>query len=369
MRARLINTEQREQWNRFVAKGDAFSLMQGWEWGEFKEKLGWSAYRIAVEEGANIIAAAQVLVNPLPGKIGSVAYIPRGPLVDWKDEEAVRCLLEEIHRVARKAHAVFLKIEPPIRKSIEFDEQMRQLSFRLSSKTNQPRNTIIIDIQPEDEVLLQQMRQKTRQYIRRAEREGITIRIGNREDLPAYVELLRKTSQREHFAARSREYYEQEFDLLNRAGQCDLLLACLGDQILAARTISTFGNHAAEFHAGSAPGSDHLHPNYLLVWEAIKIAKTKGCTTYDLWGIPDEIEGNTVQDESSYLNRKDGLWGVYRFKSGFSRNVVSYAGAYDYVYSSLPYALIASPFISTEKFERIAVWVDSIRNTDTSKGE
>ena len=45
-------------------------------------------------------------------------------------------------------------------------------------------------------------------------------------------------------------------------------------------------------------------PTYLLQWEAMKRAKAKGCTVYDLWGAPEAF------DES------DSMWGVYRFKEG-----------------------------------------------------
>ncbi len=31
-------------------------------------------------------------------------------------------------------------------------------------------------------------------------------------------------------------------------------------------------------------------PNYLLQWEAMRRAKALGCTTYNLWGAPDEFD-------------------------------------------------------------------------------
>lgn len=58
-------------------------------------------------------------------------------------------------------------------------------------------------------------------------------------------------------------------------------------------------------------------PTYLLQWEAIKVAKEKGCTRYDLWGAP------VAFDES------DSLWGVYRFKKGLGATVQRTMGAYD----------------------------------------
>jgi peptidoglycan pentaglycine glycine transferase (the first glycine) len=68
-------------------------------------------------------------------------------------------------------------------------------------------------------------------------------------------------------------------------------------------------------------------PNYLLQWEAMKRAKAKGCTAYDLWGAPE------VFDES------DSMWGVYRFKEGLGGQVVRTLGAWDFAPSPLWYKM------------------------------
>jgi lipid II:glycine glycyltransferase (peptidoglycan interpeptide bridge formation enzyme) len=135
-------------------------------------------------------------------------------------------------------------------------------------------------------------------------------------------------------------------------------MALYQGELLAVRTAFYFGKHAAEFHAGSLDSPANLRPNYLLVWEAIKWAKEQGCCTYDLWGIPDEV-GQAVSEgkEPPVSDRTDGLWGVYRFKSGFSKNIVFYIGAYDYVYVSSLYKLITNKFINANTLERIAAWM------------
>jgi lipid II:glycine glycyltransferase (peptidoglycan interpeptide bridge formation enzyme) len=136
-------------------------------------------------------------------------------------------------------------------------------------------------------------------------------------------------------------------------------MAYLDKQLLAVRTAYRFGRHAAEFHAGSIEHSPDLHPNYLLVWEAIRWAKSQGCSTYDLWGIPNEI-GKMMKDgdNNPIIDRTDGLWGVYRFKSGFSRNIVSYAGAYDYVFNPHLYMLLTNRFMNADTVDRIMSWMD-----------
>jgi peptidoglycan pentaglycine glycine transferase (the first glycine) len=100
----------------------------------------------------------------------------------------------------------------------------------------------------------------------------------------------------------------------------------------------------------------------LLIWEAIKWAKAQGCASYDLWGIPNEIgQMAHAGKEVPMSDRADGLWGVYRFKSGFSKNIISYVGTYDYVYSPLLYASITNKFFNGDTWDRIATRLDAFR--------
>ena len=75
-------------------------------------------------------------------------------------------------------------------------------------------------------------------------------------------------------------------------------------------------------------------PTYLIQWEAIRWAKQKGCASYDLWGVPDDEEGNL---EAQFSARSDGLWGVYRFKRGFGGELMRTCGAWDKVYLQAAY--------------------------------
>ena len=59
-------------------------------------------------------------------------------------------------------------------------------------------------------------------------------------------------------------------------------------------------------------------------------------TTYDLWGVPDEDEATL---EAQFTQRRDGLWGVYRFKRGFGGRLVRSVGAWDRIYAPLRYRL------------------------------
>ena len=65
-------------------------------------------------------------------------------------------------------------------------------------------------------------------------------------------------------------------------------------------------------------------------------ARQRGCTEYDLWGVPDASE---TELEAGFSSREDGLWGVYRFKRGFGGQVMRTVGAWDVPFQPLLYPL------------------------------
>jgi len=361
MQVEHLTANHRKEWNSFAAQEPYFALLQTWEWGEFKERLGWKVYRIAIREQGRIIAGAQMLIRSLLSELASVAYIPRGPIGNWLEAPIASQLLSELHRVARRHRAIFLKIEPPLINDPAIDQTLQRHQFHPSPYTNQPRASLILDLQPSLDDILRKMRRRTRDLIRISAQKGVVIRIGSGDDLASFFKLMKITSQREHFPSRTRAYYEQEWLSFTGNKHNILLLATYQDQLLAAHIAYYFGAHAASFHGCSIIDHEKLHPNYLLYWEAIKWAKEQGCRSYDLWGIPDEVgQASSNGAGVPISDRTDGLWGVYRFKSGFSKNIAYFIGAYDYLYSPLLYSLVTNRLFNLGAEDRFSVMIDSL---------
>lgn len=326
-----LSETDRQRWNNFVAHSSHFALMQSYGWGEVKEALGWKAIRIAVARQGQIIAGAQVLLRSLLGLAG-FAYIPRGPLLDWQDSSAATVLLNEIHRVARQHNALFLRIEPPLLHSAEAHESLQRYGFQAAAQTNQPRSTLILNLEPDLETLFKNLPKRTRYHINSCQRKGVKVYQGGAADLPVFYELLRTTAERGGFTVRSAEYYEQEFAGLAQHNQTVLFLADYAGEPIAAEMPFVFGPHGAAFHGASSNEHRHLPVSDLLTWAGVQWAKEQGCQSYDLWGIPDEAGELAAAGQPIPKDKQGGLWGVYYFKKGFGGDIIYYVGAYDYVY-------------------------------------
>ena len=144
-----VGEADRQEWNDFVVKTPAFALMQSYEWGEFKERLGWKVIRLAAFQQGQITGVAQLLIRRAPLGLFSMGYVPRGPLVNWEDKAAATALLERLHEVARQHRVLFVRIEPPVPHSPQAHLTLQQYGFQATEQSNQPRCTLILDLKPD----------------------------------------------------------------------------------------------------------------------------------------------------------------------------------------------------------------------------
>ncbi len=126
--------------------------------------------------------------------------------------------------------------------------------------------------------------------------------------------------------------YRKVNELFARNGNCALLLASYENRPLGGLMVFSHGSRAYYLYGASSDVERNRMPAYLLQWEAMRWARSKGCRDYDLWGIPD---CNAEELEAQFANRADGLWGVYRFKRGFGGEVCRSVGAWDRFYYPL----------------------------------
>ncbi len=342
MRIRLV--EDRAVWQAAVAALPHGHFLQSYEWGEFKAGFGWHPLRLLVEDGGRPLAGAQLLLRRSP--LGTLAYVPRGPLLDFADRQSTDLLLAGLHEQARAAGSFLLKIEPDLPNSEALVAELVGRGFR-PGEAVQPQSSIVVDLRDEPAALLGRCSPRTRYNIRLAERKGLRCLRGGEEDVDEFYRLLRETARRGNFFVHPAAYYRELWRRFAPGGLAHLLLVRYGADTLAATMFFVAGERAYQFYSGSGTRHRQLKPNELLQWGALLYARELGCRSYDLWGIPDEVgcrlEGAAVSGRAPHCyderNVAGTMGGVYLFKRGFGGAIVRTVGAYDYVYEPLRYWL------------------------------
>lgn len=306
-------------------------LLQSPYWQSFKSQFGWYSQSINLN---SISTSVYILFKRLP--LGfNIAYIPKGPTINWKNEYLVAHVLNELKNKSHLKKTIFLKIEPDVINDSTLNKQFYKMGY-IKAKTVQPVNTIIINTALSEDDVMATMKSKTRYNIRLATKKGVEVKVGTIDDLAIFHQLSQVTAQRDGFGIHPLLYYQtafQHFPLENRI----LLLAYYQNQPLAGLIAFAYNQQAYYLYGASNNHHRNKMPTYLLQWEAIKWAKANNCHSYDLWGIPD---APLEQLESDFTKRSDGLWGVYRFKRGFGGQVVRWLGAFDYIYNRPLYMIL-----------------------------
>lgn len=336
-------------WDAFVAAHPHGHLLQLSPWSELKTISGWRSLRVAVgvptADGAvlRLLAGAQLLWQTRFGL--SVAYVPRGPLLA-DDPVTDTLLLAGLRRAAQRRRAIFLRIEP---NRLEDEPQSDRLhswflrhAFQPAAPI-QPRSSIQVDLTPAPAQMLAACSKGHRADIRRAERQGVSVRSGTAGDLDVFYAIMQATGERAAFGVHSRDYYQRAWQCFQPRSQ--LLLAEQDNAVVAAHLVFADAHSGYYLYSGASDSGLKAGANHLLQWHALQWAREQDCTRYDLWGIPDALgraAGVSDADERAALEaaaRDDPLYGVFRFKKGFGGRIVRFLPAYDQVYIPALYRL------------------------------
>ncbi len=295
-----------------------------------------------------VVAQALVLRRALPGVPWGIGYVPKGPILAWEDEATVRVALQSLAEIAARLRLLFLKIDPDVDPTTPEGARvislLRTAGWVPSPQAIQFRNTVLLDLRGTEEDVLARMKPKWRYNIRLAMRRGVHVRLGRAEDLAQFYALYAETARRDRFLIRPFAYYHHLWQHFLARDMAVLLLAEWEGNIVAGLMLFFFGRRAWYMYGASAGGPVRRHmPNHLLQWEAIRLARRRGCDVYDMWGAPDRL------DES------DPMWGVYRFKVGFGGVFQPWIGPWDLPRYRRLYALYIH--VLPQTLHRLSRWL------------
>src|SRR5690606_5870745 len=180
-------------------------ILQLSTWAGQKRPYGWESARVALAENDQIVAGAQILFRRLPFRLGTMAYLPMGPLLANNAQR--EALWRAIDDVCRKRRAAFLKWEPGIPEPGDPPHDFERYGFRQSGQTIQPPRTILIDISGDDDTILARMNQGTRRKIRQSQKHGIRYYEAARSDVSKFTQMMETTGSRNEFGVHEPGYY------------------------------------------------------------------------------------------------------------------------------------------------------------------
>jgi len=214
------------EYDDFVKEHPMVNLLQSSAWE--KVKSDWNHERLGVYEGEKLLAVASILIKSLP--LGyKMFYIPRGPILDYRDTEVLKFVLQSIKSYARSKKAIFVTFDPSICQSqhlvnqdkteypenLVLVETLGQLGVKWSGQTAEMDDTIQPRIQAKiykENFEEDKLSKSTKQAIRTARNKGLEVQYGGLELLDSFSELMKKTEKRKDIHLRNEVYYKKLLD-------------------------------------------------------------------------------------------------------------------------------------------------------------
>jgi peptidoglycan pentaglycine glycine transferase (the first glycine) len=272
-------------WEYFLAKCEEKTFLQSWNWGEFQIKMGGKVWRLGIYENERLAGIA--LVAKVAARRGIFLLIQH--LVPM-DKMALETLLSELRKIGKKEGAAFIRLAPLWQKNEKNQKIFRGLGFKESPMhANAYESTWRLDITASEEDLMKNMRKTTRYLIRQAQKNSdILIEKSQKlSDTELYQALNGEVARRQNFTAFSDEYIKNEFDVFSTDNQALWFFGKYKGEIAAAALVIFWQGIGFYHQAASLSKYAKLSVPYLLQWEAIKEAKSRGCKIYDFWGYTD----------------------------------------------------------------------------------
>lgn len=214
------------EYDQFVKEHELANVLQSSAWE--KVKSDWNHERFGVYEERKLLAVASILIKSLP--LGyKMFYIPRGPILDYRDTELLSFVIQSIKSYARSKRAIFVTFDPSIclsqylvnqdkreyPENLALVETLGQLGVKWSGRTTEMDDTIQPRIQAKiykENFEEDKLSKSTRQAIRTARNKGLEVQYGGLELLDSFSELMKKTEKRKDIHLRNEVYYKKLLD-------------------------------------------------------------------------------------------------------------------------------------------------------------
>jgi lipid II:glycine glycyltransferase (peptidoglycan interpeptide bridge formation enzyme) len=322
MTVRLATDQEIDDWDKHIlANPDGGNVFASYEYAQQKETGGYTIKYLFVDD----VAVTVHEKNTYP--LGKLWYLPKGPEIT--NTNNLFSILKELKPFAADNSVFTIRIETELPRSIQ-PTLARHSLVKVRPIIPNP-STITLDISDSLNKILDNLPQKGRHAIRRAQRDGVIIEQvkPTEKNCQTMFNLLSSTAEGQ-FGIRSYEYYRSFWQRFADANMGQLFFAYYDGKLAAGAFAMIFGKKSTYLVGASERSRRVYGASHLLQWHVIKWAKSSGALIHDFCGSPPTEE----IDNPNHPHHGIGL-----FKKAFNKTVTDYVGCYDVVIRPVQYKI------------------------------
>ena len=377
-----------KEYQKFWEKHPLKSFLSAPKIAKLREKNNWEVFYVGVKKNNKLVAATMLLRHKRHFNKYEF-YSPRGYLLDFNNKELVEFFTNGIKKYVKQKNGYIFRVDPYLPyKERDIDGNIVEggfnnekivnllLSLGFKKKKEKEREQVgwmfSLDLEGKtEEEIMANMRQNTRNTIRKVEKIGIVVDELSYDELKDFYKILQETGERRNFSTRDISYYQEMYKLFSndevkffitrldipkyisilndekkeklekllkvkKAGQRKTIeedITTIDNRISEAKDLKTkTGKDIIDLsgsmfiliqpeivYLSSGNYIEYMKYNsqYLIQWHLIKYGLKHGFKKYNFYGIPDNI------------NLHPEGYGIYEFKKGFNGYVEELIGEFE----------------------------------------
>lgn len=344
-------------WDAFLASQTYRPFLQSWTMGEVYRASAQEPIRLVVMDGETIVGLCFAIL--VPARRGRHLSVPYGPVTDRMD--VLEVLLQRLSELGKEHDCSFLRISPFWPKDDAKSDWLsgktvksplhllgEHLWYLPLKKNDVWKNEREESAQKNPDELFPQFRATTRNLIRRAEKDGVTITASKspESDIEHFLKLHEETRKRHSFTPYTDRFFTEELMQFSARNEATLYLARYQNEVIAASIhIHAFGE-TSYHHGASTHRFSKIPASYLLQWTAIQDALKRGDSIYNFWGIAPVTFDS--EGKPSMAQKQHPFAGVTLFKTGFGGSLLELLECRD--------RKLTATYHMTRAFEMLRKW-------------
>ncbi|MHB9073531.1 MAG: lipid II:glycine glycyltransferase FemX [Desulfobaccales bacterium] len=278
-------------WIGIISDFQDLNLVQTWEYGEAKVRIGpWKVERSVFKDGDRIVGICQAMVRVLPFVGRGLVWINRGPL--WRrlqeepDASLLTAMLVELRRYWVEERGMYLLIAPPLHRDEAFPALFPPSGFAWVEGANGWASARL-DLSLPLKELRGLLHPKWRNCLKKAERLGLVSESGSNDQIFLQVMTYYKKmlEQKGYQSSLTPALIHQWQTFLDQDRKLWGIIGKRGEEGLGAILIARFGNTCEYIIGANNPAGRATNVNYFLLWQAIGLMKELGYRWFDLGGM------------------------------------------------------------------------------------
>jgi lipid II:glycine glycyltransferase (peptidoglycan interpeptide bridge formation enzyme) len=366
----IEQASNQQEWDGFLAAQQFRPFLQSWTMGEVYRDIGEEPIRLIARESDAIVGICQAMI--VDAKRGRHLVIPYGPIVGICNLQSAICteIINALKDLARSHRCSFIRLSPfwqspnapklsgavpsPLHLLAEHIWYLPLKNpdlWQPATCNLQPATDVVASCKLQknisEEILFAAMRKTTRNLIRRAEKEGVTIEASKDpvSDLQHFLALHDETRKRHGFTPYTNAFFRAQIARFAPRDEVTLYLARYQGNVIASSIHMHAFGETSYHHGASSYEHRKIPASYLLQWTAIRDALKRGDRIYNFWGI---APGNLTEEGFKISEPKHPFAGVTLFKTGFGGQLMNLVHCFD-----IP---VSKKYYLTRGFEMLRKW-------------